>query len=74
MCVCKEEFHGNGTDVCIPVGFTTEDNKRGYRWDKRGNRWNKMPRGVTGGTRGVTGGTRWVIGRTRVITDGLFTG
>ena len=41
MCVCKEEFHGNGTDVCIPVGFTTEDNKRGYRWDKRGNRWDK---------------------------------
>jgi len=31
MCVCKEEFHGNGTDVCIPVGFNTEENKRGYR-------------------------------------------
>merc|ERR1719391_1176701 len=31
MCVCKENFHGNGTDVCIPEGFTTEDNKRGYR-------------------------------------------
>ena len=34
MCICKEEFHGNGTDVCIPVGFDTEDNKRGYRQDK----------------------------------------
>ena len=31
MCICKEEFHGNGTDVCIPMGFETEDNKRGYR-------------------------------------------
>jgi hypothetical protein len=31
MCVCKANFHGNGTDVCIPVGFTTEENKRGYR-------------------------------------------
>jgi len=31
MCVCKEEFHGNGTDVCIPEGFNTEENKRGYR-------------------------------------------
>jgi len=31
MCICKDEFHGNGTDVCIPVGFETEDNKRGYR-------------------------------------------
>merc|ERR1712198_307889 len=31
MCVCKEEFHGNGTEVCVPVGFTNEDNKRGYR-------------------------------------------
>ncbi len=32
MCICKEEFHGNGTDVCIPMGFETEDNKRGYRY------------------------------------------
>jgi len=31
MCLCKEDFHGNGTDVCIPMGFDTEDNKRGYR-------------------------------------------
>merc|ERR1712180_180938 len=31
MCICKEEFHGNGTDVCIPMGFENEDNKRGYR-------------------------------------------
>merc|ERR550519_1107644 len=30
-CRCKENFHGNGTDVCIPMGFDTEDNKRGYR-------------------------------------------
>jgi len=30
-CRCKENFHGNGTDVCIPLGFDTEDNKRGYR-------------------------------------------
>merc|ERR550519_634617 len=30
-CICKEEFHGNGTDVCIPNGFNTEENKRGYR-------------------------------------------
>jgi len=30
-CRCKENFHGNGTDVCIPMGFDTEENKRGYR-------------------------------------------
>lgn len=31
MCICKEDFHGNGTDVCVPEGFTDESNKRGYR-------------------------------------------
>merc|ERR1712012_202381 len=30
-CRCKENFHGNGTEVCIPMGFDTEENKRGYR-------------------------------------------
>merc|ERR1712142_1307373 len=30
-CRCKENFHGNGTDVCIPMGFDTKENKRGYR-------------------------------------------
>jgi len=30
-CRCKENFHGNGTEVCIPLGFDTEENKRGYR-------------------------------------------
>ena len=30
-CRCKENFHGNGTEVCIPMGFDTEANKRGYR-------------------------------------------
>jgi len=30
-CYCKEDFHGNGTDVCIPAGFETEENKRGYK-------------------------------------------
>merc|ERR1719175_387335 len=30
-CQCKENFHGNGTEVCIPLGFDTEENKRGYR-------------------------------------------
>merc|ERR1719204_2604942 len=27
----EEKVNGNGTDVCIPVGFNTEENKRGYR-------------------------------------------
>merc|ERR1712212_281315 len=31
MCICKENFHGNGTEVCVPEGFTDEANKRGYR-------------------------------------------
>ena len=30
-CRCKENFHGSGTDVCIPIGFDTEENNRGYR-------------------------------------------
>jgi len=30
-CRCKESFHGNGTESCIPLGFDTEDNKRGYK-------------------------------------------
>merc|ERR1719204_891584 len=30
-CRCKDEFHGNGTEVCIPMGFDTVENKRGYR-------------------------------------------
>ncbi len=25
-CVCKEEFHGNGTVSCIPVGFEAKNN------------------------------------------------
>ena len=28
-CFCKENFKGNGTDVCIPDGFTEEANKVG---------------------------------------------
>merc|ERR1719228_1728452 len=31
-CFCKENFKGNGTDVCIPDGFTEEANKRGYKF------------------------------------------
>merc|ERR1712079_694556 len=30
-CRCKENFHGNGTESCVPMGFDTEENKRGYR-------------------------------------------
>merc|ERR1740124_221474 len=30
-CRCKENFHGDGAEVCIPMGFDTEENKRGYR-------------------------------------------
>ena len=25
-CVCKEGFHGNGTESCVPDGFTEEEN------------------------------------------------
>jgi len=31
-CFCKEHFKGNGSDVCIPDGFTEESNKRGYKF------------------------------------------
>ena len=49
-CRCKENFHGNGTDVCIPMGFDTEDNKRGYRmfdeeyleWDEATNKCQEL--------------------------------
>merc|ERR1719270_1220640 len=49
-CRCKENFHGNGTDVCIPMGFDTEDNKRGYRmfddeyleWDNATNKCQEL--------------------------------
>merc|ERR1719225_2303574 len=30
-CRCKENFHGNGTESCVPMGFDTEDNNRGYK-------------------------------------------
>ena len=25
-CLCKEGFHGNGTESCVPDGFTEEEN------------------------------------------------
>lgn len=25
-CECKEGFHGNGTENCVPDGFTEEEN------------------------------------------------
>ena len=27
-CVCKKDFKGNGTEECIPAGFTQEENGR----------------------------------------------
>lgn len=30
-CECKEGFHGNGTDSCIPDGFTAETNGKHYK-------------------------------------------
>ena len=30
-CECKEGFHGNGTDYCVPDGFTEEANGKQYR-------------------------------------------
>jgi len=30
-CECKEGFHGNGTDSCVPDGFTEEANGKHYR-------------------------------------------
>jgi len=30
-CRCKENFHGNGTESCVPMGFDTEENNRGYK-------------------------------------------
>ena len=30
-CRCRDNFNGNGTDVCVPIGFDMEENKRGYR-------------------------------------------
>ena len=30
-CKCKEGFHGNGTDSCVPDGFTEEANGKHYR-------------------------------------------
>merc|ERR1711892_170359 len=44
-CECKENFHGNGTDVCIPMGFETESNKRGYRmFDEEYVEWENATR------------------------------
>merc|ERR1719347_363575 len=44
-CQCKENFHGNGTDVCIPMGFDTESNKRGYRmFDEEYVEWENATR------------------------------
>jgi len=44
-CECKENFHGNGTDVCIPMGFDTESNKRGYRmFDEEYVEWENATR------------------------------
>ena len=44
-CRCKENFHGNGTDVCIPMGFDTEENKRGYRmFDEEYLEWDNATR------------------------------
>ena len=30
-CECKEGFHGNGTENCIPDGFTEEENGKHYK-------------------------------------------
>jgi len=30
-CECKEGFHGNGTENCVPDGFTEEENGKHYR-------------------------------------------
>merc|ERR1711892_996963 len=44
-CRCKENFHGDGTDVCIPMGFDTESNKRGYRmFDEEYVEWENATR------------------------------
>lgn len=30
-CECKEGFHGNGTENCVPDGFTEDENGKHYR-------------------------------------------